>query len=145
MKMHQATVECDDTMLVSRREWLRLTALVGAAAGPAAIAQQLSAKTTDGAKGNVNRTAALWLAVTTGQNWTDKSKTFTWDTGFITTIPKDMNPAVGDVFAQVKGIVEGDRSSFTSVVTAWNNLTEQLLYPHPDVRPGILALANKKP
>lgn len=95
-------------------------------------------------KGNVNRLAALWLAVTTGQNW-NNDDTFTWDRGFITTIPKDMNPLVPDTFKQVMDVVEAAHPHFSTVITTWNNLAGQLLYAHPDTQPGIMALANTKP
>ncbi len=135
--MNDAIIKKDDMVLVSRRRWLELSIL--ATVIPAAFAQQLVGDTT----GNVNRLGALWLAITTGQNYSND--TFGWDSGFVTTIPKDNNPAVPNVFAQVKSIVEGRHADFASVATAWNNLASQLNYSHPDMQPGILALANTAP
>jgi len=144
--MSKTLDENDGMILVRRREWLRLTALAGAAAvAPAVVAQQLLGNNRDCPKGCPNRLAALWLAITTGQNWDANTDVFTWDSGFVTTLPKDTNPKVADVFAQVKSIVEGKHATFSSVCSSWNNLVDnQLFYSHPDTRSGIMALANTR-
>jgi len=92
-------------------------------------------------KGNPNRLAALWLAVTIGQNW--KEGKFDWNDAFVTGIPKDVNPAVRDTFQEVKRIVEGNPAAFESVVAAWNALASTLEYKPPETQAGIMALAKE--